>query len=446
MLNEYLEFLKTKDSNSFWRKAHQREYTRDATAKIFEDLTTDFSKLTTRNSITLRYLGFIINRGRDRLDKTVAAQTFIKTSDRQRILDEQLMKVYLDCSVINARLSIKIIPMYVILSIVAITGYVSFDEYALFVCWVTTNDEISDVAKFIIDFRQNKKEIKKYYTALREKSREFGISDFKGNIKRLFDMLLLSSYFKRDTKNMMIPALPIEDINVVIKGFDEEKYKESNYYDYLITNDGLNSDPYYINLIKSLKTKSPSEKDEIIKSMLQDLSLPSVDEIKPIAIDLKIGYSVPSKRTSVKRKASKKINFEEREATNRRFGNHAELIVAKYEQQILKKNGKNKLADKIQRVSLSDDLRGYDILSFDLDGCEKHIEVKGVRGKPGNSFRFFISQNEIDIAKSDKHYHLYIVFDLMSKNPSIFVMPNPFVISIPGVTVYPTKFIVDVQL
>lgn len=446
MLHEYLDFLKTKDSNSFWRKAHQREYTRDATAKIFEDLTTGFSKLTTRNSITLRYLGFIINRGRDRLDKTVAAQTFIKTSDKQRILDEQLMKVYLDCPIINARLSIKIIPLYVIFSIIAITGYITLDEYALFVCWVTDNNEIFTVAKFIIDFRKNKKEIRKYYSALREKSREFGISDFKGNIKRLFDMLLLSSYFRRDNKNIMIPALPIEDINVVIKGFDEEKYKESNYYDYLITNDGLNSDPYYINLIKSLKSKSPSEKDEIIKGVLQDLSLPSVDEIKPIAIDLKIGSSTPPKRASGKRKHSKKIDFEERETTNRRFGNHAELIVMKYEQEILKNNGKNKLADKIQRISLIDDSRGYDILSFASDGCEKHIEVKGVRGKPGSSFRFFVSQNEIDIAKSDKHYHLYIVFDLMSKNPSIFAMPNPFITSIPGVTVYPTKFIVDVQL
>jgi len=90
--------------------------------------------------------------------------------------------------------------MYAVLSIIATNCYITFDEYALFVCWVTSNEEIPVVSKFIIDFRDNKKELKKYNTALREKSREFGISDFKGNIKRLFDMLCYLLILKKMLK------------------------------------------------------------------------------------------------------------------------------------------------------------------------------------------------------------------------------------------------------
>jgi len=40
-------------------------------------------------------------------------------------------------------------------------------------------------------------------------------------------------------------------------------------------------------LIKSLKSKSPAEKDEILKGVIKDLSLPSVADVEPIAVDLK---------------------------------------------------------------------------------------------------------------------------------------------------------------
>jgi hypothetical protein len=72
--------------------------------------------------------------------------------------------------------------------------------------------------------------------------------------------------------------------------------------------------------------------------------------------------------------------------------------------------------------------------------------VKAVKSKPVSSFRFFISENEIAIARSDKNYHLYIVFDYLSESPLIYRMPNPFLNEIPGVTIRPVKYWVMVEI
>ena len=67
MINEYRKYLENKSTKNFWKKAKQREYTSHALDKIYNDLTDGFGQLTTRNSITLRYLVLVINLGGDNL-------------------------------------------------------------------------------------------------------------------------------------------------------------------------------------------------------------------------------------------------------------------------------------------------------------------------------------------------------------------------------------------
>ena len=97
---------------------------------------------------------------------------------------------------------------------------------------------------------------------------------------------------------------------------------------------------------------------------------------------------------------------------------------------------------------MEDDSLGYGVLSFDDKGQEKLIKVKAVNGKPSQNFRFFISSGEIVVARSEKFYHLYIVFDYFSVNPCIFEMPNPFKHSgsVSGVTIVPIKYMVLVEI
>ena len=60
---------------------------------------------------------------------------------------------------------------------------------------------------------------------------------------------------------------------------------------------------------------------------------------------------------------------------------------------------------------------GYDILSYDLDGNVKYIEVKTTKGKCNSTF--FITQNELEKSKIVKEkYFLYRLYDFDENNDS----------------------------
>ncbi len=105
------------------------------------------------------------------------------------------------------------------------------------------------------------------------------------------------------------------------------------------------------------------------------------------------------------------INFAEREEKNRKLGNLGELFIKQREINFLNEKGRADLAKLVRHVSKEDgDGLGYDILSFDINGDEKKIEVKTTRG---NILRpFYITRNEIDYSTNNPmHYYLYRVFD-----------------------------------
>jgi hypothetical protein len=449
MINDYQKFLEGKGNNNFWKKAKQKEYTSDAVNKIHEDLTTNFAELTTRNSITLRYLGLVINLGADNLKISNAGQTFVNSPYKQKILDEQLMKVYLDCSDLNSNIAIKIAPMEVLLKILYSIGHITFEEYILFVCWINDKSEIQLAIDLINDYRntQNKTE---YQEILKAKSTELEIGDFADNVKRFFDMLAISSYIKKADDNTIVSNISKNDIKIVLESFSGRDFSEEGYFNYLTNNDGwqlYSANPNYIKIIETLEKKSPEEQEHIVNQIVGVSELPDIDSIKPQVIEIEISDTPHEEiHKKIVHGLTEKIDFAERDALNRMAGDFAERIVIKYERESLIAAGKDALADKVSQVSLQSDSHGYDIMSYDQDGEEKHIEVKAVKSKPVSSFRFFISENEITIARSDKNYHLFIVFDYLSESPLIYRMPNPFLNDIPGVTIRPMKYWVMVEI
>ena len=448
MINEYKEYLKNKGTKNFWKKAKQKEYTKDAVNKICSDLINHFNKLTTRNSITLRYLGLVINLGGDNLKISNAGETFLMSPYKQKILDEQIMKVYLDCPKLNDNLSIKVSPMEVLLTLLHSLEYISFNEYLLFVCWINDKNEIPLVIALINEYRNTKNKTL-YNTIFRQKGKELKIDDFSDNAKRFFDMLLISSYIRKESDNI-ISNLSKKDIEVVLRSFSLRDFSDNGYFNYLNTNDGwqiYNINPKYLKVIESLEHKTTEEQEEIVNNITEGLILPNILNVNPKIIEMEIDENTDLS-TNVKSKVSagiKKIDFELRDSNNRTAGDFAEKIVIKHEIEELSKSHSN-MVDKIEQVSLRDDTLGYDILSFNLDGLEKHIEVKAVRNSPTITFRFFISENEVLIARNDPNYHLYIVFDYLSLTPFIYKMPNPFINKIPGITIDPIKYLVTVRI
>ena len=113
-----------------------------------------------------------------------------------------------------------------------------------------------------------------------------------------------------------------------------------------------------------------------------------------------------------------------RKLQERKFeiGQLGEKYIVKYERQNLIKAGRNDLADKVRRISVEDIGAGYDILSFDINGESKYIEVKTTTGT-GSTFE--LTANELHTAeKLGQQYWLYFVRDI-GGTPQVTKVPNP---------------------
>lgn len=146
-------------------------------------------------------------------------------------------------------------------------------------------------------------------------------------------------------------------------------------------------------------------------------------EVNYLIIDLKTKVKSTSSSTGVK-KGNFKVDFEEKNRYNKRIGDRGELIVLKAEMDKLKQC-KKELVEKIKHISNENDSAGYDILSFDELGNEIYIEVKSTKAKPGDA-NFYLTANELERAKGDMNYWLYIVFEADTDNPKIWKINNPF--------------------
>jgi hypothetical protein len=339
--------------------------------------------------------------------------------------------------------------MEVLLHLLYSVEYISFDEYMLFICWINTKEEIPLVLHLIEEYR-NTQDKKEYEKILSEKSQELDIQDFSDNIMRFFNMLLISSYIKKED-NRIYSNLSKKDIEIVLESFSTRDFSDDGYFNYLNTNDGwkiYTINQNYLRVINSLEQKTTEEQEEIINKITGPIKLPDITNINPRVIEMEIdqGFTVEKKTIAKNRSVNiQKIDFELRDNNNRLVGDFAEKIVIKYERDELKKIGSS-FVNNIKQVSLDNDSLGYDILSFDENSSEKHIEVKAVKNSPALAFKFYISENEVAVAKEDPNYHLYIVFDYFSASPLIYKMLNPFLNETPGVSVDPIKYLVTVRI
>jgi hypothetical protein len=106
----------------------------------------------------------------------------------------------------------------------------------------------------------------------------------------------------------------------------------------------------------------------------------------------------------------------------KKIGDRAEEIVEYAEKKRLRAIGRQDLADDVEIVSKNTSL-GYDVLSFEDDGREKHIEVKGSRN---SVFNFHLTHNEIAASLSpSNNYYFYHVHHVFGKSTIGFVRhPN----------------------
>jgi hypothetical protein len=155
----------------------------------------------------------------------------------------------------------------------------------------------------------------------------------------------------------------------------------------------------------------------------------NVPEVKPILEYSSVLVSAPEiKEPKHKIQLDRrpiKINFLEKEQENKRLGEKGELFILEYERLSLITAGKSSLAKKIEWVSNDrGDGLGFDILSKNLDGTDKFIEVKTT--KLSKEAPFFFSVNELNFSiENEPDFHLYRVFNFNSL-PQMFQLKGRY--------------------
>jgi len=124
------------------------------------------------------------------------------------------------------------------------------------------------------------------------------------------------------------------------------------------------------------------------------------------------------------RRLVRKFDPVERDYRNRSLGKAGEEFVVDLERRQLAESDRSDLARKVRWVSAEDgDGAGYDVLSFDLTGRERLLEVKTTNGSARTPF--FLTRNESDLARErPSDWRIYRVH-LFAKEPRIFTIAPP---------------------
>jgi hypothetical protein len=115
-------------------------------------------------------------------------------------------------------------------------------------------------------------------------------------------------------------------------------------------------------------------------------------------------------------------HFWQRDIERRRLGRLAQDIALKSECRRLRESGYPNPENAVQAV-WDQPGRGYDILSCELDGMPRYIEVKAAR-QSGARLSFFLTQNEWKQSRSLPNYRFYIVLNAQSSNPAVKVIDS----------------------
>jgi hypothetical protein len=155
--------------------------------------------------------------------------------------------------------------------------------------------------------------------------------------------------------------------------------------------------------------------NDAIQNKISEIKKNKPDNTNPLLLELVERPKIGLKFKITKPIVSSEINFIEREIQNTKLGYLGELFILKNEINYLLECGKKDLAERVSHVSKEQgDGLGYDILSFDINGNEKKIEVKTTRGKIDRPF--YITRNELNCSiDNSKNYHLFRLFDFDSK-------------------------------
>lgn len=230
----------------------------------------------------------------------------------------------------------------------------------------------------------------------------------------MFRGKILSTYFP----DKFIPIFDEDDIDIFLNLLDIKydvheintiEKKKRLLKEYKDNNEVMNkySDYYFMRILYYMFKRETKEKHTVNGEIDYDIRLVDFNYL---------GSHETEKRNSYR---SRETDYERINRNKKDIGNRGENAVLNYERKILNDLGLQYLADRVE--TSENDAIGYDIISFNPDGTEKHIEVKTNSGSSNKLLDFYLTDNELQTMEQDPAYNIYYLFSI-KKNPKIHIV------------------------
>lgn len=284
---------------------------------------------------------------------------------------------------------------------------------------ITENKRVS---KYILDI--NKKMVNDFYNQISQKK--------SGFLSHLTHDLVNSSNLSNKEINFLIEFSELKNI---IKVYNQEYELNSDiskdkflfdfcnfYFNSIYSDESIHS-----NIFQSSKLSLENDFIVIDLNSINIIYTPILTTLSRLGfINYEKNYAYVKNLVFAKKllerplkKLKKSLNqFEKEQYEKSERGKLAEIFVLNFEKKKLEKTKYNPI-----RISLDDVGAGYDILSFEINGDKKFIEVKSI-----SKSRFFWSENEVNNSKIFKdNYFIYCVRFVDGKPKEIsHIICNPY--------------------
>jgi hypothetical protein len=171
-----------------------------------------------------------------------------------------------------------------------------------------------------------------------------------------------------------------------------------------------------------------SLEDIVRVQVTQPAIIPVIDNILEALVDPpaadRLAHHNVSTMVREQPSARYRVDYLAQEANNNSLGKAGEQFVVLYEKARLIHAGQERLALKVEHVSETQgDNAGFDVLSFDITGHERFIEVKTTTY--GALTPFYVTRNEVGVSYEKAiGYHLYRAFNFRHQ-PKLFTKQGP---------------------
>ncbi len=185
--------------------------------------------------------------------------------------------------------------------------------------------------------------------------------------------------------------------------------------------------------------------DEVaVVSGEKEIEFPTLESFSFIDLQLTNGKSIQHTKSNL---CESSPDYEKEAKKYKKLGDRGEYVVVQAEVSRLMKElsiSESKAKKLIKWVSRESDAFGYDIQSVNKDKTPRYIEVKATQREVGD-LDFYYTENEYETAKKfGQYYYIYVVYEILSPHPKIWVIKNPFY-DLVGIKMKPVKYKVQLS-